>query len=99
MGKRAPQGPPQSPVLALSLPEPQVGVGRGDLDIRQTPSHALTAEVTPSTAPCCTVVRLFHLVTKEGTNGTTWPDLRTIAKLEVALNTRLWGNEHRKTRH
>ena len=31
-------------------------------------------------------------------NGKTWPDLRTIAKLEVALNTRLWGNEHRKTR-
>ena len=31
-------------------------------------------------------------------NGKTWPDLRTIAKLEIALNTRLWGNEHRKTR-
>ena len=29
-------------------------------------------------------------------NGKTWPDLRTIAKLEIALNTRLWGNEHRK---
>lgn len=28
-------------------------------------------------------------------NGTTWPDLRTIARLEVALNTKLWGNEHR----
>ena len=23
-------------------------------------------------------------------NGTTWPDLRTIAKLEIALNGRLW---------
>lgn len=31
-------------------------------------------------------------------NGTTWPDLRTIAKLEIALNRKLWGNEHRKTR-
>ena len=30
--------------------------------------------------------------------GTTWPDLRTIARLETALNTRLWGNEHRKHR-
>ncbi|MDE0132244.1 MAG: helix-turn-helix transcriptional regulator [bacterium] len=32
-------------------------------------------------------------------NGTTWPDLRTIAKLENALNTRLWGYEHRKIRN
>lgn len=32
-------------------------------------------------------------------NGRSWPDLRTIAKLETALNTRLWGYEHRKTRH
>ena len=24
-------------------------------------------------------------------NGTTWPDLRTITKLEIALNSRLWG--------
>ena len=32
-------------------------------------------------------------------NGTTWADLRTIAKLETALHTRLWGNEHRKTRN
>ena len=31
-------------------------------------------------------------------NGTTWPDLRTIAKLETALNASLWGNEHRKDR-
>ena len=32
-------------------------------------------------------------------NGTTWPDLRTIAKLEVALGAKLWGNEHRKDHH
>lgn len=32
-------------------------------------------------------------------NGDTWPDLRTIAKLETFLNTQLWGNEHRKTRN
>ena len=29
-------------------------------------------------------------------NGKTWPDLRTIAKLENAFNSRLWGYEHRK---
>ncbi len=29
-------------------------------------------------------------------NGTTWPDLLTIARLENALNIKLWGNEHRK---
>ena len=29
-------------------------------------------------------------------NGTTWPDLRTIAKLENAFDYRLWGYEHRK---
>ena len=27
-------------------------------------------------------------------NGKTWPDLRTIAKLEQALGVRLWGQEH-----
>ena len=31
-------------------------------------------------------------------NGKSWPDLRTIARLETALNTRLWGYEHRKPR-
>ncbi len=29
-------------------------------------------------------------------NGKSWPDLRTIARLERALATRLWGIEHRK---
>ena len=29
-------------------------------------------------------------------NGKTWPDLRTIARLETALSARLWGYEHRK---
>ena len=29
-------------------------------------------------------------------NGKSWPDLRTIAKLENAFNSRLWGYEHRK---
>ncbi|MDE2938892.1 MAG: hypothetical protein OXR67_08225 [Chloroflexota bacterium] len=29
-------------------------------------------------------------------NGNTWPDLLTIARLEYALETRLWGYEHRK---
>jgi len=28
-------------------------------------------------------------------NGKTWPDLRTIARLERVLKTRLWGTEHR----
>ena len=28
--------------------------------------------------------------------GKSWPDLRTIARLETALRTRLWGMEHRK---
>ena len=28
-------------------------------------------------------------------NGTTWPDLRTIARLEIAVDGKLWGNEHR----
>lgn len=28
-------------------------------------------------------------------NGKTWPDLRTLARLEVALGKRLWGKEHR----
>ena len=28
-------------------------------------------------------------------NGKTWPDLRTIARLERSLRTRLWGTEHR----
>ena len=34
-------------------------------------------------------------------NGTTWPDLRTIARLENAVDGKLWGNEHRqyRTRH
>lgn len=31
-------------------------------------------------------------------SGRSWPDLRTVAKLEVSLNTRLWGSEHRKAR-
>ena len=31
-------------------------------------------------------------------NGTTWPDLRTIARLENALAAKLWGNGHRKAR-
>ncbi len=29
-------------------------------------------------------------------DGTTWPDLRTIARLEIAVRERLWGTEHRK---
>ena len=29
-------------------------------------------------------------------NGKSWPDLRTIARLENAFNSRLWGYEHRK---
>ena len=29
-------------------------------------------------------------------NGKSWPDLRTIARLESVLRTRLWGMEHRK---
>ena len=29
-------------------------------------------------------------------NGKTWPDLLTIARLEHALEAKLWGNEHRK---
>ena len=28
-------------------------------------------------------------------NGKAWPDLRTIARLERALRTQLWGKEHR----
>ena len=28
-------------------------------------------------------------------NGATWPDLRTIARLEVLFDYRLWGYEHR----
>ena len=28
--------------------------------------------------------------------GNAWPDLRTIARLEVALGKRLWGKEHRE---
>ena len=31
-------------------------------------------------------------------NGRSWPDLRTIAKLENALNGQLWGSEHRQYR-
>ena len=29
-------------------------------------------------------------------NGATWGDLPTIARLEIALDTNLWGREHRK---
>ena len=29
-------------------------------------------------------------------NGKSWPDLRTIAKLENACNSWLWGTEHRR---
>ena len=29
-------------------------------------------------------------------NGRTWPDLRTIARLETVFDYRLWGYEHRK---
>ena len=29
-------------------------------------------------------------------NGATWGDLPTIARLEIALGTNLWGGEHRK---
>ena len=29
-------------------------------------------------------------------DGKTWPDLATIARLEVHFGVRLWGNEHRK---
>ena len=39
---------------------------------------------------------LNHQTIRNILNGTTWPDLRTIARLEVALKTRLWGTEHRK---
>ena len=28
-------------------------------------------------------------------NGKTWPDLRTLSRLEVAVGARLWGKEHR----
>ena len=28
-------------------------------------------------------------------NGKTWPDLRTLSRLEVAVGAPLWGNEHR----
>ena len=31
-------------------------------------------------------------------NGTSWPDLRTIARLETALDADLWGKEHRQHR-
>jgi len=31
-------------------------------------------------------------------NGTTWPDLRTIARLEIAVDGKLWGSEHRMYR-
>ena len=27
--------------------------------------------------------------------GKGWPDIRTVARLEVALKKRLWGKEHR----
>ena len=30
--------------------------------------------------------------------GTTWPDLRTIARLEIIFPYQLWGSEHRKNR-
>ena len=39
---------------------------------------------------------LNHQTIRNILNGTTWPDLRTIARLEVALKTQLWGTEHRK---
>ena len=29
-------------------------------------------------------------------SGKSWPDLRTIARLEAGMRTRLWGMEHRK---
>ena len=29
-------------------------------------------------------------------NGASWPDMRTVARLECALGARLWKNEHRK---
>ena len=29
-------------------------------------------------------------------NGKSWPDLRTIARLEIGMNHKLWGAEHRK---
>ncbi len=29
-------------------------------------------------------------------NGASWGDLPTIARLEIALDTNLWGREHRK---
>ena len=32
-------------------------------------------------------------------NGTSWPDLRTIARLETVFDYRLWGYEHRNPPH
>ena len=29
-------------------------------------------------------------------NGTSWCDIDTLARLEKALDKKLWGNEHRK---
>lgn len=53
----------------------------GDESIRYI---AKTANLSPQT--------IFNIL-----NGTTWPDLRTIAKLERTLGAKLWGSEHRKT--
>ena len=53
----------------------------GDESIRYVAKHA---DLSPQT--------ILNIL-----NGTTWPDLRTIARLENALNAKLWGNEHRKT--
>ena len=44
---------------------------------------AKKAQLSPQT-----LVNILH--------GNTWPDLLTIARLEEALGTRLWGSEHRK---
>ena len=44
---------------------------------------AKKADLSPQT-----LVNILH--------GNTWPDLLTIARLENALEGKLWGNEHRK---
>ena len=81
---------PAGPLELQPLPPPEARLVRGiaqKLEARDARKNvnkiAKSCGLTPQT--------IFNVL-----NGETWPDLATIARLEVHFRVRLWGNEHRK---
>ena len=65
--------------------------------LRAALDHNHTDGLEPSTATdAAEAANLSPTTVTNILNGKTWPDIDTIARLEHALDTDLWGNEHRK---